>query len=173
MPSPTPYATNTVGAQAGLVDFTQPYTPTTMMTHGGTIVVNGNIIGRINNWHAAGAYNREGTHVYEVNYNTWGVPVDYVPGRATGFNLTMTRSEVWDQELELTLGYTGLWNNLTEQTFPFVAQEFLFKGALPYRTWSYFCAWFTEKNPSEFSAESNGLYQVTCGMAYISRRRTS
>lgn len=172
MPSPTPYATNAFGVTVNPVDFTQAGTPTTQMYHGGTIVVNGNIIGRINAWHAAGTYNREGAHVFEVNYNTWGVPVDYVPGRVTNFNVTFTRAEVWNQELELTLGYTSLWNNLTDQTFPFVAQEFLFQGAVSYRTWSYFGCWFTEKNPVEWSSEGDGIIKVNCNMAYVSRRRT-
>lgn len=172
MPSPTPFATNAFGVRVNPVDFTQPGTPTTQMYHGGTIVVNGNIVGRINSWHAAGAYNREGVHVFEVNKETWGLPVDYVPGRVTNFNITFTRAEVWNQELELTLGYDGVWNNLTDQTHPFVAQEFLFQGTVPYRTWSYFGCWFTEKNPVEWSAEGDGVIKVNCNMAYVSRRRT-
>ncbi len=173
MASPTPFATNAAGVRVNPVDFAQANTPTTQMYHGGTIVVNDKIIGRINAWQAAGAYNRDGAHVYEVNKETWGLPVDYVPGRATGFNITFTRNEVWDQELELALGYGAVWKDLTDQTFPFTAIEMLFKGSALYRSWSYFGCWFTEKNPVEWSSEGDGIHSVSCNMAYISRKNTT
>ena len=167
-----PYAQNAFNAKVAQIDFAKAGTPTVQMYHGGTIVVGANIVGRINSWQPAGAYTREGTHIYEVNSNTWGLPVDYVPGRATGFNITFTRNEVWAQELEIALGYTGVWNDLTDQTYPFLAKEMLFKGKTLYRTWSYSGCWFTEKNPSEWSNEGNGVMSVSCGMAYVSRKLT-
>lgn len=172
MANPSPYATNDFGVIAKPIDFTKDNTPTTQLYHGGTIVVNSKIIGRINAWQAAGAYTREGTHVYEVNAKTWGLPVDYVPGRATGFNITWTRSEIWDQELEIALGYGAVWENLTDQNYPFVARELLFKGSSLYRSWSYFGCWFTEKNPVELSAEGDGIFSVSCAMNYVSRKKT-
>jgi hypothetical protein len=171
--NPAPYAQNAFNAAVNPIDFTKAGTPTIQMYHGGTILVNENIVGRINSWQPAGAYTREGTHIYEVNSNTWGVPVDYVPGRATGFNITFTRNEVWSQELEIALGYGAVWDNLTDQTYPFTAKEMLYKGATVYRIWSYFGCWFTEKNPSEWSNEGNGVISVSCGMAYVSRKKTS
>lgn len=173
MPSPVPFATNSFGVRVNKIDPDAAGTPTTQMYHGGTIVVNNNIIGRINSWHPAGAYNREGTHIYEVNKETWGLPVDYVPGRATGFNITFVRTEVWNQELELTLGYGAVWNNLTDQTFPFTSQEYLFRGEVVYRIWSYFGCWFTERNPVEWAAEGDGICRVNTNLAYVSRRRTN
>ena len=168
----SPYATNSFGQTVNPIDFTKPGTPTLMLYHGGSIVVGNNIIGRITNWQAAGAYTREGVHIYELNNNTWGLPVDYVPGRATGFNVTFTRNEVWTQELEIALGYGAIWDNLTDQNYPFGAQEFLYKGTVPYRTWSYSGCWFTEKNPNEMTSDGDGVIKVACGMAFVSRKRT-
>jgi hypothetical protein len=173
MPSPSPYAVNSFAVQTQPIDFTKEGAPTVQMYHGGTIVVNDKIIGRIQSWQAAGAYTREGSHVYELNSGTWGLPVDYVPGRATGFNITFTRSEVWFQELEIALGYAGVWSNLTDQNYPFTAREYLFRGADPYRVWSYLGCWFTEKNPNEYSAEGDGKISVSCGMAYVSRKKVT
>lgn len=177
MASPTPYATNAFNAQVnagnGHFDYTNAQAPTTMTYHGGTIVVNGNIVGRVNNWQPAGAYTREGVHVYELNGRTWGVPVDYIPGKATGFNITFTRNEVWGQELELALGYTSVWENLTDQTTPFIANEYLFKGNVVYRQWSYSGCWFTEKNPDAWASDGDGIFKVSCGMVYVTRKRTT
>jgi hypothetical protein len=176
MASPTPYALNDYGVQVQSLDYTkfpQSGSNAMMTYHAGSIVVNGKIIGRIDNWQPAGAFTREGSHVYEVSNQTWGVPVDYVPGRATGFNITWTRGEIWNQELELALGYRAVWKNLTDQTHPFVANEMLFKGATLYRTWIYSGCWFTEKNHTEWSSEGDGRIKVNCAMAYVSRNRTS
>jgi len=171
MPNPSPYAVNSFAVQTQAIDFSQPGSPTVQMYHGGAIVVNDAIIGRIQTWQPAGAFTREGSHVYELNSATWGLPVDYVPGRATGFNVTFTRSEVWFQELEIALGYPGVWSNLTDQTFPFTAQEYLYRGVNVYRQWTYFGCWFTEKVPNEFSAEGDGKITVSCGMAFVSRKK--
>jgi len=172
MPSPTPYATNSYAVQAKGIDYTKDGAPTIQMYHGFSIVVNDKIVGRIQTWQPAGAYTREGSHVYELNNNTWGLPVDYAPGRGTGFNITWTRVEVWSQELELALGFPGVWANLTDQDYPFTAREYLYRGVSPYRIWSYFGCWFTEKNGGEYSSEGDGKITVSCGMAYVSRKKT-
>ena len=167
----TTFASNSFGVNRQPLDFANASAPTVQMYHGGTIVVAGNVIGRITAWQPAGAYNREGAHIYELNSKTWGLPVDYVPGRATGFNITWTRNEVWNEELELTLGYGAVWQNLTDQTAPFDSRECLFRGASVYRTWSYRGCWFTEKNPVEWSSEGDGIINVSCNMAYVSRTK--
>ena len=168
----TTFAKNSFGVNRQAIDENNAEAPTVQMYHGGSIVVNGNVVGRITAWQPAGAYNREGAHIYELNQKTWGLPVDYVPGRVTGFNITWTRNEVWGQELERTLGYApNVWNNLTDQTFPFQAKECLFRGSTAYRVWLYKGCWFTEKNPVEWSAEGDGIMNVSCNMAYVSRTK--
>jgi len=173
MTSPSPYAANSAGVKVAKIDFSKPNAPTTMMYHGGTIVANGKIIGRINNWQPAGAYTREATHIYEVNKETWGLPIDIVPGRATGFNVTFVRTEVWSQELEIALGYGATWSNLTDQNYPFTAMEYLFKGDTVYRSYSYLGCWMTEKNPEAWASDGDGVFKVSCNMMYISRVKTT
>lgn len=171
MASPTPYAQNSFGVLAAPIDFNAAYAPTTQMYHGGTIEVNGKIVGRIDNWNPTGAYKREGNHIYELNSLTWGLPVDYVPGRATDFNVTFTRTEVWQQELEIAFGYGAVFNNLTDQTRPFTAKEILFRGVSPYRTWLYTGCWFRSKTPNAWEAAGDGIIKVDCEMAYVARTR--
>ena len=74
MASQTPYASNAFGVETAAIDHTAEGTPTVQTYHGGTIAVGNNVIGRINEFQAAGAYNREMSHVYEVNHKTWGNP---------------------------------------------------------------------------------------------------
>lgn len=169
MANPVPFGVNAYGVKSTPLDPTLG--PTTMYYHGGTIVVNGNIIGRINSWHPSNAYNRQASYVYEIHKDTWGLPVDIVPGRSEGFTATFVRSEVWTFELEKALGFADVFNNLTDQSSPFESRELLFRGDNPYRTWSYLGCWLTEKNQNEWSAEGDGVFKVSCAMAYVSRKR--
>jgi len=167
----TAFASNSFGVNRQPIDYTQPGAPTVQSYHGGSIVVNNNVVGRIESWNPAGAYTRSGKHIMEVSHATWGLPVDYVPGVATGFNITFTRTEVWNQELEITLGYAAVWENLTDQTFPFVANEYLFQGVNLYRMWAYNGCWFTSKAPVEWTSEGEGIIKVSCDMAFVSRKK--
>lgn len=171
MPNPSPFATNAFGVQSSSLDVADPGTPTSMSYHGLAIVVQGNIVGRFTSWNPDGAYNRDGEHVYELNRGTIGLPVDYVPGKATGFTVSYGRTEVWEQELERTLGYGSVFQNLTDQRRPFVTQEFLYRGDNPYRVWQYSDCWFRSKNPEAFAADGNYIYRVTGQIAYVSRIR--
>jgi hypothetical protein len=173
MTNPAPYATNTFGVSSRPIDYTAGNGSPTMQTyHGGTIVVNNAIVGRIDSWASAGAYSRGVELVYEVNKNTWGLPVDAVPGISTGFNVTWTRGEVWEQELEIAIGYkTGVWNSLNDQNRPFAANEMLFKGATAYRNWLYSGCWFTGKNANGMESTGNGRIIVSCDMMYVTRKR--
>lgn len=169
--SNTPYATNPVGATTKALEADATHAPTIQTYHGGSIVVGGNIIGRITEWQPAG-YTRAGSHVYELNQNSWGVPVDYVPGIASDFNISLTRNEVWSEELEITLGFNAVFENLTDQTRPYTAKEFIYRGSTPYRQWDHYGCWLTSKNRSAWSSEGNGIISVSGAMAYVSRKRT-
>jgi len=172
MPSVSPYGTNAFGISVKPLDFSVPDAPTTKTYHGLSIVVGGNIVGRIKSFSPEGAYTREAVHVYELSHVTWGRPVDIVPGKATGFNLSMTRVEVWFQELELALGYPAVWNDLCDQDRPFTCYEYLFRGATLYRVWRYAGCWFTARTESEATSDGDGLYTTTSGMMYVQRTRT-
>ena len=170
-------ATSPFGSTSTPIDFGKPGVPTVQMYHGGTIYASSGggqakVIGRVTSWNPSGTYTREGVHIYELGATTWGIPIDYVPGRVTDFKVTFTRNEVWDEELELALGYGAVWHDLTMQNYPFVVDEHLYKGSNPYRQWQYQGCWFTEKTPQEWSAEGDGVIKVNCAMAYIKRTKT-
>lgn len=172
MANPSPFATNAHGVQTSFLDFADAGAPTSITYHGASIVIRGNIVGRLQSWQPAGAYTREGDHVYELSHLTAGLPVDYVPGRATGFTVSFARNEVWDQELERVLGYSNVFNSLVDQTRPFEIQEFMFKGNTPYRIWEYRGCWLRSKNADQWEATGNFIHKITCELAYVSRIRT-
>jgi len=145
---------------------------TTKTYHGTTIAVNNRIIGRITSWQPT-AYSREGNHIYELNAATWGRPVDYVPGKSSGFTIALTRVEVWKNELELALGIANAqFEDLMDQTAPFNANEILCKGAITYQIWTYYGCWFQERNEDAQTADGDGVFRCNATMAYISRQLT-
>lgn len=145
---------------------------TTMTYHGGAIAANGRVIGRVKDW-TPGKFERTVTEVREVSNTAWGVPVDNVPGIASGYTVSFTRTEVWQQELETVLGYNATWTSLCDQTRPFEAFEYLFRGATPYRVWLYKGAWFTSRNPNTWSSDGNGIIEVACEFAYVVRHKVA
>jgi len=145
--------------------------PTAKTYHGLTIQVNNRVIGRIKTWQPT-AYSREGSHVYELNVDSFGRPVDYVPGIATGFTLAFTRVELWTEEIEVALGLTSastVWDDLTDQTRPFTIDEFLFRGTTLYRHWQYRGCWFQDRNEDAADSQGDAIYTVNATVAYIQR----
>lgn len=163
---------NNYGVKVTPLEMQRADAPTVQLYHGASIVANNNVIGRVTSFQAAGAYTREGAHIYEVSNQTWGVPVDYVPGRATGFNVTLARIEVWQQELEIALGFGSVFENLTDQTRPFELQEYIFRGQEVYRTWKYLGCWLTSRTNNAMEAEGDGIIRVDAEINYVSRIRT-
>lgn len=141
---------------------------TTKTYHGLTIQVGSTVIGRIKSWQPQ-PYGRETAHVYELNREAFGRPVDLVPGVATGFTIAFTRVEMWGQEIELAFGQTDIWEDLTDQTSPFVIDEYLHQGNSLYRHWQYQGCWFQDRNEGSAEAEGDGIYTVDATVAYIRR----
>lgn len=168
MPSPTPFGSNPHGVSVRPLDLTAENAPTTKTYHGLAISVNGKLIGRIQNW-SPKMYTREGEHVYELSYLTFGRPVDYVPGIATGFEIDAERIEVWDEELELAFGYPAVWADLIDQNRPVNIQEYLFRGPDVYRVWLYTGCWFTDRNESQFEAEGAPSVMASASLSFVSR----
>ncbi len=136
------------------------------------MVVNGNVVGRIESWQPQ-MFNRGGQHIHELSHFTFGRPVDYVPGVATNFTLTASRTEVWQQEFEVALGYPAVWADLIDQDRPFEIQEYLFRGKDLYRVWVYSGCWFTDRNEEAKSATSEApRFMVSSTIAFVSRKRT-
>jgi len=168
------FGSNAYGVSVKQGAFKTDKGPKSKTYHGFAIVVNDNIIGRIQSWQPTFA-SREGTHKYELSYVSWGRPVDYVPGRQTGYTIAMTRTEIWNEEIEIALGLTTTGNpfaDLADQQEPFSCEEQLFRSEAPYRTWKYNGCWLTGRNEEGFSAEGDAIYTANCEIAYVSRIQT-
>jgi hypothetical protein len=162
-------ASNAFNVTVQPLDFNKPGAPTTKVYHGTEVTVAGKRIGRITSW-SPKAYTREVQQIYEINPDTWGRPIDAVPGRSTGYTISIARTEMWEQEIEIEFGY-NLFTDLMDQTYPFQSNEFLFKGSAVYRQWAYKGCWFTARDESEVSAEGNGVITVNGEVTYVSRVR--
>jgi len=147
---------------------------TTKVYHGVSIVVgSGDIVGRIQSWQPD-AYTREGVHLYELADKSWGRPVEYVPGKATGFTISVTRAEVWDAEMEKAVGFAKLFNDLIDQNRPFKIKEFWIKGNTgTTQIWEYSGCWFQNKNIDAITSDGDGISRVTATLAYVSHRLIS
>lgn len=165
-PFPNPYAASVKPLEVS----SDPNT--TMTYHGGAIAINNRVVGRVKDW-TPGKFNRTVTEVREVSNTAWGVPVDNVPGISTGYSVSFTRTEVWQQELETVLGFDATFATLADQTRPFEAYEYLFRGANPYRVWLYKGCWFTDKSPNQWSASGEGIIEVACEFAYVVRHKVA
>lgn len=165
--NPSAFATNSYQVQSQ--SLTHQQAGDSMSYHGACLVVAGNLVGRIQSWQPDGAYNRDGEHVYELNKNTIGKAIDYVPGKATGLTVSFARIEAWGEEFEKALGYSDVFADLTDQTRPFVIQEFLYKGSDPYRIYQYSGCWLKSKNPEAWTSDGNYIHKISGQLAYVSR----
>jgi len=151
---------------------------TTKVYHGVSIVAGGGdkVVGRIQSWQPD-SYTRDGIHLYELAAISWGRPVEYVPGKATGFTIAVTRAEVWSAEMERAFfnsakpatTTTGLYNDLIDQTKPFKVQEFWIRGDADYLVWTYNGCWFTNKNQDAITSDGDGVTRINATIAYVSK----
>jgi len=174
MPDINPFGNNLHGVRVKPLDYTHQHTPSMKVYHGMSLAVNGSVVGRIQSFQPTNAYNRKVTPVYELSAYTWGQPVDAIPGGSEGlYTASITRGEVWNQELEITCGYTDVWETLSDQTRPFTLNEYWFKGKDVYQIWEYTGAWFTEKNFADaWEAEGEGKVNIAGTIGYVRRQRT-
>lgn len=147
---------------------------TTKVYHGVSITAgdDSNIIGRIQSW-APDSYTREGIHLYELADLSFGRPVEFVPGKATGFTIAITRAEVWDSEMEIAFGFGKTFNDLIDQTRPFSVKEFWIRGnSGKSQVWEYKGCWFTGKNIEALDSGGDGVTKISATLAYVSRVKT-
>lgn len=146
---------------------------TTKVYHGVSITSGTNsIIGRIQSWQPD-SYTRDGIHLYELSDLSFGRPIEYIPGKATGFTIAVTRAEVWEHEMERAFGFEGLFEDLIDQNRPFEVKEFWIRGADVMQVWQYKGCWFTNKNVEAISSDGDGITKISATLAYVSRRCVS
>ena len=107
MPSLSPFALNDTGQTTQLFDYSKfpgGGANASKVYHGISIVADDQIIGRISSYQDS-AKTRPAVHKWELSHQTFGRPVDLIPGKADGYVISITRSEIWDQEIEIALGY--------------------------------------------------------------------
>ena len=166
------FAGNAFGQVTEALDYTSPYAPTAKTYHGIALVLNGNVIGRIQQWQRE-IYKRATKLVRELNNLTFGRPVDNVPGINNGYTISAQVAEMWNKEIEIQSGYTTRWTDLISQTAPIEAQEFWFRGAGPYEVWTYLGCWITDRDETQMSAEGDTIVMANLNMSFVSRFLTS
>ena len=147
---------------------------TTKTYHGVSILggdsASNQIVGRIQSWQPD-SYTREGVHLYELADQSWGRPVEYIPGKATGFTIAITRAEVWGAEMEKAFGFPS-FNDLIDQRKPFQVREFWLRQSDEYAIWTYKGCWFTSKNYDAITSDGDGITRVSGTIAYTSHAKT-
>jgi len=143
---------------------------TTKVYHGVSITAgDSQVIGRIQSWQPD-SHTREGVHLYELANVSWGRPVEYVPGKATGYTIAVTRAEVWNAEMEKAFGFKNLFDDLMDQTKAFQVKEFWLKGSEIMQIWHYRGCWFQNKNMDAVTSDGDGVTRISATLAYVSRR---
>lgn len=147
---------------------------TTKVYHGVSITAGDDsttVIGRIQSWQPD-SYTRDGIHLYELATTSWGRPVEFVPGKATGFTIAVTRAEVWNAEMEKAFNNDNsqeLYNDLIDQVKPFKIREFWIRGEEKYTIWTYHGCWFTNKNLEAITSDGDGITRISATLAYVSK----
>ena len=159
------------------LDYTSKYGNLTTKVYHGVSITAGKgddvIVGRIQSWQPD-SYTRDGIHLYELANLSFGRPVEYIPGKATGFTIAVTRAEVWTSEMELAFGFTKVFDDLIDQTRPFTIKEFWFQGnsGKNSQVWEYRGCWFTAKNFDAITSDGDGITKISATLAYVSRTKT-
>lgn len=129
-------------------------------------------VGRITSWQPQ-VYTRSAQHTYELGSTTFGRPVDLTPATNTGYSVSMSRVEVWEQEAEVAFGLTtsdSVFEDLMDQDRPFRADEVLLRNTTLYRHWRYRGCWFTNLNPNGYEAEAGDVRITRTGEFMFVRR---
>jgi len=161
-------------AEISQFDYSEADEHLTTKTYHGVSIVSGNtdankIIGRIQSWQPD-SYTREGVHIYELSDKFWGRPIEYVPGKATGYTIAVTRAELWNAEMERAFaGADELFDDLIDQNFSFSIKEFWIRGDASYNIWTYTGCWFTSKNYDAITSDGDGVTRISATIAYVSK----
>lgn len=130
-------------------------------------------IGRIQSYNPKFA-SRTLSPIYELNWATFGRPIDYVPSKEEGRGITCNRVEVWNEEFEIAFGGSLApsqeWIDLCDQNRPFTLHEKWYKGTDDYRMWVYKGVWIASKDLDELSADGEATVKANVEMNYVIRQ---
>lgn len=151
------------------------YVPDLMTYSGLTIAVGGSdgsykAIGRIQSF-ARDAMTRTLTQKKELNRDTFGRPIETVPGVADGYTMTIERLEIWEMEFEIALGYPFVFADLMDQRWSVDLFEYRYKGDTLYRLWKYPNCWISSLSDGQPSADGDGIYSASASLTYLPRVR--
>jgi hypothetical protein len=120
-------------------------------------------IGVIQSWHPQSS--RTATHVYEINSDTSGAPVDLVPGNVTGLTITVNRFDVFNSKMEQAFGSKDM-AMLTDQTSPFTVKEvWKFVGQSD-QVFYYTGCWFSQLGRT-MSSTDDRIVKVDATITYL------
>lgn len=127
-------------------------------------------IGRVQSFQPD-ASTRTVTPKYELGNGSFGRPVDNIPGRAEGYTISMARVELWENEIELALGYGDVFSDLMDMRWSVDLYEMLYKGPNLYRCWRYVSCWMSSLAGAEYSADGDGIITATANFTYLFRQK--
>lgn len=145
-----------------------PNTLTKVRTNLGLAIrVRGVTVGMIQTW--TYTLSRGATHLYELNPDSGGEPVDVVPGNVTGQTITVRRVDLYVQKMEEAFGLLNL-NTLADQSNPFEIVEVWKNPDGSTEMYIYEGCWFTRINRTN-DAGGNRIVTAEGEIAYVRRRR--
>ena len=169
-------STNQYGISAPRLDYEghAGYVPESKIWHGLSIAVgSGNDqvqVGRLQTW-SPDAMTRQVTQKYELSAETFGRPVESVPGRAEGYTISTQRVELWENEFEKALGYPDVFADLMDMRWSVDLFEYKYRGNELYRLWKYPNCWINSLSEGQPSSEGDGIYIAQASLNYLPRVR--
>jgi hypothetical protein len=159
----------------------------TRTSHALTIRANGVAVGLINGWNPT--QGRTVTPIFEVGVDGSGNPVEYMPGNATGLNISINRYDLYTLRMEEAFGTPDL-TMLTRQNEPFdvfevwqvpdiTALELALENAgieagtiKPKERFVYRGCWFTSLGRT-IRADDNRIVNVNATLVYTQKLKVT
>jgi len=145
-----------------------PVPQTTVRTsHALTIKANGITVGLINGWNPT--QSRTVTPIFEVDIDTSGAPVEYMPGNVTGLTITVQRYDTYISRMEQAFGTPDLFM-LSRQSQPFSVLE-AWSNPDPTQQkerFMYAGCWFTSLGRT-LRSDGDRLVNVNATLVYTSK----
>lgn len=136
-------------------------------SHSLTIRVNGVTIGLINGWNPN--MNRQISPIYEINFESSGLPLENVPGNVQNLTVAVQRFDIWPTRMEQAFGTIDL-TMLSNQQAPFAVQEIWTSPSGSLEIWQYEGCWF-EQIGRQFRSDDTRIVNVNATLRYVYRSK--